>query len=91
MRGASPTCGRTGSGGSCRARPTGTKTGLPPGLPGHDATACNLQPDNGLYAFADLKLDTTGAARIGGIDAVFHHLSILGADQAAWSSTPLAG
>jgi hypothetical protein len=69
----------------------GQKASLPPGLPDHDATACNLQPDNGLYAFADLKLDTTGAARIGGILSVFRHLSILGADQAAWSSTPLAG
>jgi hypothetical protein len=69
----------------------GTKTSQPPGLPGRDATACDPQPDNGLYAFADLKLDTTGAARTGGINAVLHRLSLLGADQAAWSSTPLAG
>jgi len=69
----------------------GAKTSQPPGLPGDDATACDPQPDNGLYAFADLKLDTTGAARTGGINAVLHHLSLLGAEQAAWSSTPLAG
>jgi hypothetical protein len=70
---------------------TGAPTGEPLGVPGQDATACDPQPDNGLYAFADLKLGTTGAAGTGGITAVLHHLSILGAEPAAWSSTPLGG
>ena len=70
---------------------TGAPTGEPLGVPGQDATACDLQPDNGLYAFADLKLGTTGAAGTGGISAVLHHLSLLGQDPAAWSSTPLGG
>ena len=73
------------------AKSAGTSASQPPGLPGDDETACNQQPDNGLHAFADLKLNTTGAARTGGITAVLGHLSILGADPGAWSSTPLAG
>jgi hypothetical protein len=73
------------------AKSAGTSASQPPGLPGDDETACNQQPDNGLHAFADLKLNTTGAARTGGITAVLDHLSILGADPGSWSSTPLAG
>ena len=60
-----------------------------PGLPEDDATACSQQPDNGLYAYADLKLDTTGAARTGGIETVLTRLS-LSAEQQTWTSTPLA-
>jgi hypothetical protein len=73
------------------AKSTGTSASQPLGVPGDDVTACNQQPDNGLYASADLKLDTTGAARTGGITAVLDHLSILGADPRSWSSTPLVG
>ena len=61
-----------------------------PGLPEDDATACSQQPDNGLYAYADLKLDTTGAARTGGIGTVLTHLR-LSAEQENWTSTPVAG
>jgi hypothetical protein len=60
-------------------------------LSGHDATACNQQPDNGLYAFADLKLNTTGATQTGGITTILNRLSILTADPQSWTSTPLAG
>jgi hypothetical protein len=59
-------------------------------LSGHDATACNQQPDNGLYAFADLKVNTTGAAKTSGITTVLTHLNILSADPQSWTSTPLA-
>ena len=64
---------------------------LPYGALGNDdAAACNLQPDNGLYAFADLKVNTTGAAQTGGITTILTHLSILSADPQSWTSTPLA-
>jgi hypothetical protein len=72
------------------AKSTGTNASqLPPGLPEDDATACSQQPDNGLYAYADLKLDTTGAARTGGIETILTHLS-LSAEQQTWTSTPVA-
>jgi hypothetical protein len=62
----------------------------PSGAPGNDdATACNQQPDGGLYAFTDLKVDTTGAAQTGGITAILVHLS-MNADPQSWTSTPVA-
>lgn len=74
------------------AKSTGTNATHPPGQPGlpdDDATACSQQPDNGLYAYADLKLDTTGAARTGGIETILTRLS-LSAEQQTWTSTPVA-
>jgi hypothetical protein len=59
-------------------------------LGGNDATACNQQPDNSLYASADLKLNTTGAAQTGGITTILNHLSVLTADPQSWTRTPLA-
>ena len=58
--------------------------------PSDDATACTQAPDKGLYAFADLKLDTTGAPS-GGISAVLTHLSVLGVDPGSWTTAPLVG
>jgi hypothetical protein len=58
-------------------------------LPGDD-TACDLQPADGLYVYADLKLDTTGASETGGITGILNHLTLLGTDPSAWTSSPLA-
>jgi hypothetical protein len=69
---------------------TGKKPAQGPGQSDSDATACTQGPDHGLYLFADLKLDTTGAPP-GGISAVLTHLSVLGVDPASWTATPLAG
>jgi hypothetical protein len=69
---------------------TGKKPAQGLGLSDSDATACTQGPDHGLYLFADLKLDTTGAPA-GGITAVLIHLSVLGVDPRAWTAAPLAG
>jgi hypothetical protein len=69
---------------------TGKKPAPGLGLSGSDATACTQGPDHGLYLFADLKLDTTGAPA-GGISAVLIDLSVLGVDPRAWTTAPLAG
>jgi hypothetical protein len=69
---------------------TGKKSAQGLGLSGSDATACTQGPDHGLYLFADLKLDTTGAPA-GGITAVLTHLSVLGVDPGSWTVTPVAG
>jgi hypothetical protein len=61
-----------------------------PTPPSDNATACTPQPADGLYANADLKTDTTGAAGTGGITSVLNHLTLLGADSSAWTSGPLA-
>jgi hypothetical protein len=60
-------------------------------LPNDNATACTPQPADGLYAYADLKLNTTGAAKTGGITGVLNHLTLLGPDATAWTSSPLGG
>jgi len=69
---------------------TGAKAS-PYGMTDNNATACNQQPDSGLYAFADLKTNTTGAAKTGGIQFILSRLGILGADPQSWTSAPLNG
>jgi hypothetical protein len=69
---------------------TGTKSTQGSVPSSNDATACTQGPDKGLYVFADLKLDTTGAPS-GGISAVLTHLSVLGADLGSWTTTPIVG
>ena len=69
---------------------TGKKPAPGLGLSGSDATACTQGPDHGLYLFADLKLDTTGAPA-GGITAVLTHLSVLGVNPGSWTTTPIVG
>jgi hypothetical protein len=59
-------------------------------LPGDDATACTKEPIDGLYVYADLKTDTPGAGETGGITAILGHLTLLGPDSSAWTSSPLA-
>jgi len=59
-------------------------------LPGDDATACTQQPADGLYVYADLKGDTTGASETGGITGILNHLTLLGPDPSAWTSSPLS-
>lgn len=72
------------------AAAAGTQPTPQAGPTGNDATACTQEADKGLYVFADLKLDTTGAPA-GGITAVLTHLSVLGADLGSWTTTPIVG